>query len=207
MSADASSRTLASRCFSSCSRRRSGTRRSETRLRFPDGELGFSRCGRPVWQQPRQSLGHRLDEAGVLLAGEVLPRKEPEGGPERGVLGLVSELTVPRLPVDEGTRRLSQPEELLTELIPANTEILFLDLRERGALGVVIRVEAARLVPVPAPGRALDTVDVEHAKVVRKPVWLAAAWTLGLVRGQQPNANPYWRGAPSSLVSAGLTVS
>ena len=145
-------------------------------------------------------------KGGVLLAGEVLPRKEPEGGPERGVLGLVSELTVPRLPVDEGTRRLSQPEELLTELIPANTEILFLDLRERGALGMVIRVEAARLVPVPAPGRALDTVDVEHAKVVRKPVEHTAAWTLGLVRGHQRNANPFSPSASMSSTSGVSTI-
>ena len=116
------------------------------------------------------------------------------------------ELTVPRLPVDEGARRLSQSEKLSTELIPTSTEILFLDLRERGALGLVIRVEAARFMSIPTPGRALDPVDVEHAKVVGKPVQLAAAWALGLVRGHHRNANPFSSSTSMSSTSGVSTI-
>src|SRR5206468_2514262 len=102
--------------------------------RFPR-DLRLSRRGRVVREQPRQSLGHRLNEARVLLTGEVLSREEPEGGPERGVLSLVPELAMARLPVDQSARGLGEPEEHSTELIPANAELLFLDLGERGALG------------------------------------------------------------------------
>src|SRR5204863_2579009 len=102
----------------------------------------------------------------VLLTREVFSCEEPEGGPERGVLGFVSELAMARLPVDQSARGLREPEEHSTELIPANAELLFLDLGERGALGLVIRVQAARLVPIPTPRRALDPVDVERSNIV-----------------------------------------
>ena len=148
-----------------------------------------------VREQPRQSLGHRLNEARVLLTGEVLSREEPEGGAERGVLSLVSELAMARLPVDQSARGLGEPEEHSTELIPANAELLFLDLGERGALGLVIRVEAARLVPIPTPRRTLDPVDVEHSEIVGETIEFRATRTTGLLRVHPRHANPFADGA------------
>jgi len=126
-----------------------------------------------------------------LLTREVFSCEEPEGGPERGVLGFVSELAMARLPVDQSARGLGEPEEHSTELIPANAELLFLDLRERGALGLVIRVQAARLVPIPTPRRTLDPVDVEHSKIVGETIEFRATRTTGLLRVHQRHANPF----------------
>jgi len=54
--------------------------------------LRHSRRGRAVWEQPGKRLGHRLNQARVLLAREVLLREEPERRAERrGEDGLRSE--------------------------------------------------------------------------------------------------------------------
>ena len=117
-----------------------------------------------------------------MLACEVLPREEPERGPESGALGFVPNLAVAGLPVDQRARGLSEPEELSTELFPSRAEVLFFDLGECGALRVVVRIQAARLVLIPAPRRALDPVDVEHAKIVGEPIELGADRTPALIR-------------------------
>ena len=148
-----------------------------------------------VREQPRQSLGHRLNEARVLLTGEVLSREEPEGGPERGVLSLVPELAMARLPVDQSARGLGEPEKHSTELIPADAELLFLDLGKRGALGVVIGIEAARLVPIPTPRRTLDPVDVEDSKIAGETIEFRSTRPTGLLRVHQRHANPFADGA------------
>ena len=154
--------------------------------RRPSTELlGSSRSGCAVGQEPRESLGHRLDECGVLLSRNVISCEESQRGAESRGLGLVSKLTVARLPAHERAGGLGQAEQLLTIFVPAITEIMLLDLGKSGALGMVIRVEPPRLVPVPTPRRTFDPVDVEHAKVVGEPIELGAARTCASFCGHE----------------------
>jgi len=64
--------------------------------------------------------------------------------------------------------------------------VLF-DLCERGALSGVVRVEAPTLVSVPAPGRPLDPIGVEDAKIGGEAIELALH---GHLARHQRNANP-----------------
>ena len=137
-----------------------------------------SRSGRAVWEQPRQSLGHRLDQAGVLLAGEVILREQPERRAERRAFGFVSLLTVLRLPADQCAGALGQPEQRATEFLPAGTEIVLLDLCERGALSGVVRVEAATFMPIPTPGGTFDPIGVKDTKIGGEAIELALGGTL-----------------------------
>src|SRR5258708_29990180 len=82
-------------------RYREGARELFATSAATDSSLRLARGGRAVREQPRKRLGHRFDEVHVLLASEVVLGGEPERGAERGALGLVPELTVPGLPVDE----------------------------------------------------------------------------------------------------------
>ena len=116
-------------------------------------------------------------------------REEPEGRAKSRTFGFVSELTVLRLPVDQRAGGLGQAEQRATELIPARTEIVLLDLRERRALGRVIRIEAAALMPIPAPRRTLDPVRVEYAKIGGEAIELLLIGTVA--SGHTRNANPF----------------
>src|SRR5438094_837755 len=62
-------------------------------------------------------------------------------------------------------------------------------------LGLALRIEASRLVPIPAPCRALDPVDVEHAEIVGETIEFRATRTTGLLRVHQRHANPFADGA------------
>src|SRR5205823_3985155 len=80
-------------------------------------------------------------------------------------LRLVSLVAVHRLPRDERAGGLGEPEETLAVLVPCRAEVGLLDRRERGLLGTVIGIEAARLVLVPAPRGAIDGRSVGDTQV------------------------------------------
>jgi hypothetical protein len=89
---------------------------------------------RPIWQEPRKSLGHRLDQDGVLLASEVLAGEESEGRAECGAFGRVPELTVPCFPVHQRAGGFGQAEQRPAEILPTRTEIVLFDLGQSDAL-------------------------------------------------------------------------
>src|SRR5438132_6683558 len=134
--------------------------------------------GRAVWQQPRQRLGHRLDQACVLLAGEVVSGEQAECCAERRAFGLVSQLTVLRFPAHQRDRALREAEEPTAELLPTRTEVVLLDLRKGHALRRVVCVEAPTFMPVPTPRGALDTIRIEHAKIGGEAIEFVLTGTL-----------------------------
>jgi len=105
-------------------------------------------------------------------------REEAEPGTERGTLRLVSKLAVRCLPGDERTRCLGEAEHTTAEVIPVRAEILTLDRRERGLLGLVVRTQATLLVAVPSPRSALDAGPVEDAKIRGETLELVRTWVL-----------------------------
>lgn len=121
--------------------------------------------GFAVGQEPGQRFGHRLDERDVIVRRDQVLGKEPERAAERRALGLVSRVAVHGLPRHERALRLGEPEEALAIQVPLGAELGLLDRRKRGLLGAVIGVEAARLVPVPAPCGAVDGGPVGYAEI------------------------------------------
>jgi hypothetical protein len=75
---------------------------------------------------------------------------------------------VHRFPRDERALRFRETEEATLVVQPIGPEVRRLDRRQRRLLRRVIRIEAALLVPVPAPRRALDARPVEDAQVRRE---------------------------------------
>jgi hypothetical protein len=77
---------------------------------------------------------------------------------------------VRRLPGDERLVRFGEAEDATAEGVPLVTEVLVLDRGERRLLGLVVRIEPALLVSVPAPRGALDAGAVEDAQVRCEPL-------------------------------------
>src|SRR3989442_6731479 len=135
------------------------------------GRLGLSRLRLLFRKQPRQRLGHRTDERRVLLARQLWLGKKAEGRAERRALRAVADVAVLVLPRDErAAAALGQLEERAAISVPALAEVSGLDRLERGALRLVILVEAGALVTLPAPPAALDPADRERADVGDEPL-------------------------------------
>jgi len=134
--------------------------------------------GRLLRQKPGQRFGHRLDQRGVRRVIHTVLREDAQSRPERGALGLVPHLAVRRLPRDERLGRFGEAEDATAELVPCPAQVLALDRGERRLLGLVVRIEPALLVTVPAPCGALDAGAVEDAQVRCEPLEVLGTWML-----------------------------
>jgi hypothetical protein len=136
------------------------------------------RRGTLLWKEPRERLGHRLRERGVGRLVDAVLCEETECRTERGTLGLVAHVAVHRFPRHERAPRLSETEETTSVSLPIRSDVGLLDRRERRLLRRVIGLEAALLVTIPAPCRALDAGPVEDAQVRRETLEVLGPWML-----------------------------
>ncbi len=130
-------------------------------------------------EEPGERFGHRLRQGGVRRFADPVLREDAQGRAECGTLGLVAHLAMRGLPRDERALRLGEPEDAAPVLIPRRPEVIALDRRERGLLSLVVRIEAALLVPVPAPRGALDAGLVEDTQIRRETLEVLGTWMCG----------------------------